>query len=318
MVEVNQAYAQYMFSENQFKTTVKYGRQVIALANERIIGPVGWRQDQQTFDGVSMLTTPYSERDRQLDVGYAYLTRVNRIFPDNSNTAPFQGRLDMSSHLVHADFSQRDLGSAGIYGLFLDYDSLSVAAQSSSTIGVRVAGPYKVSDALSLIYAGEIATQSDYGNNPNNYRANFLQVDAGVEWREWSSFYRYSLMEGSSATDRFITPLATVHAFDGWADLFVVTPVNGLKTHELAVEWSPLAIEGLTLTAMGLSYFAESTSEHYGDEINLRAEYRVLAFSPNLLVGLKYARFIGDDVATIGGATAEHVNKFWAYTQFKF
>ena len=317
-VEVNQAYAQYICPKDSWKTSVKFGRQEIKLANHRLIGDIAWRQDQQTFDAARVETTPYARDNRQVQVGYAYISRVNRIFPDSFATNPFDGRLAMSTHLAHAMVEQKGLGQLIGYGLLLDYDSATVAAQSSQTLGMRVNGPYKLSDELSVIYSAEMATQSDYGNNPNSYRANYYAGEAGGVWRELSAWYGYSVMEGSSTTDRFTTPLATAHAFNGWADMFTVTPASGLRAHSMSVNWAPPLIEGLTLIAQGYLFFAESNSDHYGNEIDLRAEYRVLAFSPNLLIGLKFARFVGDDTASIGGGTADSVNKAWAYSQFSF
>ncbi len=46
--EINQAYLRYKGFEN---TSLTYGRQRIALDNHRFIGNVGWRQNEQTFDG---------------------------------------------------------------------------------------------------------------------------------------------------------------------------------------------------------------------------------------------------------------------------
>ncbi len=36
------------------------------------------------------------------------------------------------------------------------------------------------------------------------------------------------MLEGNGAIG-FATPLATLHIFNGWADLFLTTPANGLK-----------------------------------------------------------------------------------------
>jgi len=38
----------------------------------------------------------------------------------------------------------------------------------------------------------------------------------------------YEVLEGNGAIG-FATPLATLHAFNGWADMFLTTPANGLK-----------------------------------------------------------------------------------------
>ena len=48
--ELDQAFVQY----KQDKLTAKIGRQVITLDNHRYVGHVGWRQDRQTFDAVTI------------------------------------------------------------------------------------------------------------------------------------------------------------------------------------------------------------------------------------------------------------------------
>lgn len=69
---INQALLR--FQRPQFELGL--GRQRINLGNQRFVGGVAWRQNEQTFDGVSMQVSP-----RQgLDLRYAWLGQVNTIF----------------------------------------------------------------------------------------------------------------------------------------------------------------------------------------------------------------------------------------------
>jgi hypothetical protein len=43
---------------------------------------------------------------------------------------------------------------------------------------------------------------------------------------------------GSGGGRAFQTPLATLHAFNGWADVFLVTPVDGLEDRYAGVQGS--------------------------------------------------------------------------------
>ncbi len=323
-VELQQAWAGYTCPVDPWKTTLRYGRQEILLSNQRIIGAVAWRQDHQSFDGAGISTMPYHAGATNLSVGYHYLTRVNRIFPDGTGVNPFQGNLDMDTSVAQATYKLDGIGQVVGYGVFLDYDSdvAAVTTLSSSTIGARASGAIKTGDSLSVLYGAEYAYQSDFGSNTNTYDAGYYQLELGATWSDFTVKYGYNVLEGASATDKFTTPLATGHAFNGWADVFLNTPNAGLKGHALSLIWMPSMIKGLTLTGVGYVFDSQSLSEHYGNELDLMAEYKISQF-PGLMVGVKFARFVGDDVtamtgASVAGATAEDLTKTMVFTQYVF
>jgi hypothetical protein len=149
-----------------------------------------------------------------------------------------------------------------------------------------------------------------------------MQAEVGAMWQDFTLKYGYNVMQGDSATDKFTTPLATGHAFNGWADVFLNTPNGGLKGHSLSLIYMPSMVKGLTLTGIGYLFNGESNSAHYGNELDLLAEYKVSQF-PGLMIGVKFARFVGDEVnsmtgASVTGATAEDLTKTMVYTQYMF
>lgn len=87
--ELDQGYVQYANDG----VTVKVGRQVITMDNHRFIGHVGWRNDRQTFDGVSFGYQP----SKNLDVKYAYISQRNRIFAEAAD-------LDAKDHLLNVSY----------------------------------------------------------------------------------------------------------------------------------------------------------------------------------------------------------------------
>jgi hypothetical protein len=323
-VELQQAWAQYICPKDPWKTTVYYGRQEIALSNQRLVGVVNWRQDRQSFDGAGLSTTPISDEANRLSFAYNYLTQVNRVFPDSSTAAGTEGRLDMNTHLAQATFKCSSVGQLILYGLFLDYDSatVSVTNNSSRTLGARLSGVGKANDALNVQYAVEYAIQEDYGSNTNAYQAAYLQGELGARLSDFAVNYGYNVLEGDSATDKFTTPLAAGHAFNGWADVFLSTPQAGLKAHSLSLNWTPSFMKGLAFTATGYEFYGESLSAHYGREIDLMAQYKISQL-PGLLVAVVFTRFIGDEVndmtgASVSGTRAESLSKTMLYTQFSF
>lgn len=321
-VEMNQAWLQYVCPKDPWKTQVRWGRQDINMTNQRIVGTVGWRQDHQTYDGGGISTTPYNSDGKSLMLGYNYIYRVNRIFPDDSAANPFQGRLDMDTHLGQGLFKIDGLGQLHVYGLFLDYGdgyAAAVTNLSSATIGARASGALKAGSEVSVLYGAEYASQSDYGSNDNDYTAAYYQAEIGAAAVGFVVKYGYSVLEGESATEKFTTPLATLHAFDGWVDMFLNTPNTGLETHQFTLSYVPPALKGLTLSVIGYIFNSESTGDHFGNEVDLLAEYKVASF-PGLLIGGKYGYFDGDDIAGVLAphAGAEDVSKFWLYTQYSF
>jgi hypothetical protein len=323
-VEMNQAWLQYVCPKDPWKTQARWGRQELNLGNQRLVGAVAWRQDSQTFDGGGISTTPWNSDGLSLMLGYNYIYRVNRIFPDDVEVNPFQGRLDMDTHLGQALFKWDGIGQLHAYGLFLDYDDgygVAVTNLSTSTIGARASGVIKATPDIGVIYGAEYAQQSDYGSSTQSYDAGYYQGELGAAYMGFTLKYGYSVMEGDDAVanHRFTTPLATLHAFDGWVDMFLNTPMAGLKAHQVTLSYNPPMLKGLTLTAVYYSFDAEANSDHFGEEWNLLAEYKVASF-PGLLVGGKFGQFSGDDIAGILAphAGADEVTKYWLYTQYSF
>ena len=69
-------------------TTLTLGRQRIALDDQRFVGPVGWRQNEQTFDAFRMVNRSVTN----LVLDATYFNRVNRIFGDEFAAGRLQGR----------------------------------------------------------------------------------------------------------------------------------------------------------------------------------------------------------------------------------
>ena len=64
--------------------------------------------------------------------------------------------------------------------------------------------------------------------NPANYRVHYTFLEGGVDIKSAELKLGYELL-GSDDSKSFSTPLATLHAFNGWADMFLATPATGLK-----------------------------------------------------------------------------------------
>lgn len=277
--ELNQVHLAYSPAE---ELTFKFGRQVVTLDNHRFIGDVGWRQNQQTYDAASLLWTPTAV----LDVFYAFVDNVNRVFGDDSPAGDHR----MASNLVNVGYDVEGWGHAAAYAYLLDYDS--VDTNSTNTLGARFAGAHPL-DAFELLYAAEFATQADTGDNPNDVDQDYLLAELGGKVDVWTAKLGLEVLGGSGDPgDAFQTPLATLHTFNGWTDKFLVTPDAGLVDSYVSVGAKQ---DAFTYLLVWHDFSSDAGSDEYGSELGASVTW---AASKSLTLGLKAADYDADDFAT--------------------
>ncbi len=303
--EVNQVYLQYT-RESEGKA--RLGRQRITLDNLRWIGNVGWRQNEQTYDGLSLSC----EAIEGVNVFYAYVDNVNRIFGENSPsmTFPGAGNLRMQSHLLNVSHELDGIGKLSVYGYRLDFDTEDAAGNepSTDTVGARLAGKRPLSDGLDLLWSGELAHQHDSSANRVNVDANYYQGEVGLACSETKTSARLGMeiLEGSGQPgDKLTTPLATLHAYNGWADKFLTTPDEGLKDLYLGVAKT---VRDVKLQAIVHDYRSDAASRDFGHELDLDAVWKA---KEGLVFGLRYANYHGDDDSV--SFVLKDTHKFWAW-----
>lgn len=290
--EVNQAWLGWTHDH----TIVTLGRQRLVLDNARFIGDVGWRQNMQTFDGVVL-------QDKSLPqtvLTYAWLGRINRVFGDRHP----QGNWDSDSHVLNASYTGFKAGTLTAYAYLLDFSNAAV--QSCATYGASFAGVRPLDDALKFTYRLEAATQGDSGASALNYRADYAALEVGLAGKPGALTFGYEQL-GSDGAGSFRTPLATLHAFNGWADLFLTTPVNGLEDTYLKASAS--LPEGVALAAFQHWYQAARGGADYGTEFDLQLTRK---FGSHATVVAKYARFDRESIAF------PDVEKFWLQLELAY
>jgi len=268
LTEFNQAYAEFGSGGD---TTVRLGRQEIVLADVRFVGNVGWRQNHQSFDALRV----DHEFNDTVKLTYAYLDSVRRIFGDNYGLA---------GHVANVAISFAP-ATLRIYALSLDWDDAARAGLSTLTTGTELSGSRSVG-SWKWLYELEWATQSDAGDNPNQVDTDYLHamLGAGCDVATLRLGYE-ELGEG------FATPLATLHKFNGWADLFLATPADGLVDTYLQLDGK----QGATGWLVRYHTFEAATgSTDYGDEIDAQVTYKT---SHGLTLALKTALYSADQFA---------------------
>lgn len=198
-------------------TGVTVGRQRIALDNQRFVGNVGWRQSEQTFDAVrgQAKIGPVS-----LDAAYAISQRT--VFGVDSPNGHYDGEF----LLLNGGLDLAGL-DAKAFAYLLDYDTR--AAFSSQTYGALLTGEIALPGVGKLTGLASYARQSDYGVNPVAYDADYWNLQAGFAVWGFTLTAGYEELGSDGGAAAFQTPLATLHAFNGWADLFLTTPADGLR-----------------------------------------------------------------------------------------
>jgi hypothetical protein len=281
------------------KTEITVGRQTIVLDNARFVGDVGFRQTEQTFDGAKAVTTAIPG----VTVTYAWAGQVNRIFGHKSPQGQWEGDI----HILNA-VMKTPLGALSLYDYALDFDN--VAAASTLTYGVRLTGGGKASEKLAWTYSAEWAQQGDNGGNPASFAVDYTAVSTGLTHGPLSASFSFERL-GSDNGVAFQTPLATLHAFQGWADVFLTTPAKGIDDMYAGVGWTLVhgRLKSVKLTAVYHDFRAARSGVRYGDEWDAGA---TVIFDKHLSAGVKVAVFDGHQPAMADRT------KFWMSLDYSY
>ncbi len=283
--ELNQAFLQY----EGFDTVAKLGRQRIIYDNSAFIGNVGWRQNEQTYDALSFTNKSIDS----LTFNYAYLNQVNRIFGSDADgpllPVPNVEDIGASAHLLNGSYSGIQGITLGAYAYIMNFEDLG--GWDNNTFGISAKG-----SALGLDLYGELAYQDK----------------AGVLADEEALYAHFTITKtiGTQAItlglehldDGFKTPLATVHAFNGFADVTdggrISGAHNGLTdlyvSHTIPIFW------GIKWTNSLRALGDNEISTGYGWEFD-----SVLArkFNNNFTAIAKFAQFESEgDAYSVAGA----------------
>ncbi|MEQ8486829.1 MAG: alginate export family protein [Pseudomonadales bacterium] len=260
--------------------TVTGGRQRINHGGQRFVGGVAWRQNEQTFDG---LRVEAALGGGSLD--YAYVANVNRIFGPGDGAQPGDWRSD--SHLLQA---RRPLGerlTVGAFGYLMDFDNDNGPVNANATYGIEAVlrlGSTTVSAAL--------ARQQDYADSPLDYRADYGWLEAAWAFDPVTVKLGYEVLGSDGGAAGFRTPLATLHKFQGWADVFLNTPADGVR--DLYVE-AAAKVGRLGLSAVYHDFSADRGRRDYGRELDVAVSYPLTG---RIGLELKLASYRADGFAT--------------------
>lgn len=256
--QINRAWLRYRPTAS---TTIKAGRQRIIYDQARFVGNVVWRLNEQTFDGAELTTTLGDD----VTLHYAYVWQQNFI-AFNSN--------DMNTHLANLEYTAGRAFNLSAFSYLIDFDNDQRPAQrprfpgapDQRTVGLRASG-----EIAHVGYEFQYANQGQYADAPDTVDADYtlgelrytgFDVVPKIGWEVAGGNGRYG----------FQFPLATNHAYFGWADVFLVTPADGLRDAYggLAYATGPLRVEGIYH-----DFQADAGGRDYGHEFDALAAYSV-------------------------------------------
>lgn len=266
------------------KTDISLGRQLITLDNQRFIGGIAWRQNDQTMDAISFKTKLIENSE----IFYAHANRVNRVFGTGSKVGTWN---DNNIDLVNVSYNFTP--SLKVIGYSYLLDIPDNRALSSATYGSKLDTKHKFSDQFSSTLNFEYAYQRGYASNPKDSVFNYFMVEPSLTYDQWTIRGQYESIGGNGTTAMQFA-LGTNHAFNGWVDKFLTTPVNGLIDSNIGLEYvfkSDMSwINGAKVIVKYHKFRAENKNRimDYGSETDFLFEK---SFKNNFMIGVKAGEY---------------------------
>jgi len=286
-LELNRAQLQYAITPQSFVTL---GRQNLSIDDQRFLGPAAFRQNDQTVDGVHFSTRTIGPSTLQA----GYFNRVNRVLGADNPVGRFRG----DSYYFNGNIAT-PLGRLGAFHYAFDLGTDGPTAQdnifSSRTSGARLDGRYH-RDRYGLDWEAAFARQTDFADNPTDYSANYWLLGAQAFIGRARLSARFESFEGGDEQS-FQTPLATLHRFQGAADIFLVTPQDGLQDLEFTGRYSFGETGPFRNVSTAISYHVfnpERSGPRFGQEV----DFDITAAFGNFSLAFTAAHYEADTFAT--------------------
>lgn len=310
------------------KLDVALGRQRLMFDNQRFIGNVGFRQDEQTFDAFSATYTGIAD----WTFAYAYVDQVNGI------TSAFDA--NVNDTLINIAYSGFTFGKFSAYSYRLTNEEENLALVNAAlgyfnndTTGIRFDGAYMLptTSSMKAIYRAEYAKQSVDKNNTatppvkTSYDTKYGLAELGMAFGFKGGAYAltplvgYELLGSDDGKYALQTPYATKHAFQGWVDQFLVTPAVGLVDTYFSLGFD---INSYTTKVLAVyhDYESDEKSAATNSTVDFGKEWDIQVMKTigaNWNIGAKYGKYSeGSD--TIAGVTKKDAKKAWAWVELNF
>jgi hypothetical protein len=323
-IEFNRVQIQY---KGLPKTVVTVGRQRINLDDQRFVGSVGWRQNEQTFDAVRIENTYI--KDLKIDVTYSWSDRT--IWGINGGENGFTNRpQSIGGDNVFANAAYKTkygLATAFYYRVDEDESVVALLRNSSATYGGRFAGTYAFSKTFKWNYVVSYARQTSNKTNPLIYAADYYLVDGSFDIKAFKLGAGVEILgSDKSVTTKatglplaggfaFQTPFATLHKFQGWADKFLTTPAQGIVDYygSIGYGWKKIGVfDTIGVSAVYHRFDSDVGKINYGQEYDAQIVAKVKKYT----FTAKYADYERKGIASFAGDA--DTKKFWLSAEWAF
>ncbi len=286
--DLNQVFLRY----RKNSVTVTVGRQRILHFDQRFLGGVAFRQNEQTYDALRL-----QHAAGVVSLDYAYIDNVNRLFGPGDGAQP--GDWKGGTHAFRGELEPAEGHRFGAYAYLMDFENDNGPANSNASYGVDYSagfGPFAIT--------GTLARQSDYADNPVSYDATYYSLEARLERDSMTFTGGYAVLGSDGGKAAFRTPLGTLHKFQGWTDKFLGTPPNGVADAYVAVS----SRSGPVVVTLAYHDFrAERGGADYGYEIGASLAWKI---NDRFNAQLKFADYAANEHAT-------DTTKFWLMLSFR-
>jgi hypothetical protein len=285
-------------------TVIRAGRQAVNLDNQRFIGSVDWRQMPQTLDAVAVVSNPVAG----LNFVGAYVYGINSVKVHENNKAAETG-----SAVANLSYKLDDMLKLRAYSYMIE--------SNSDTFGAAAEGSVKAGD-LVVGYLAEYAIQQDPTLESDTVKnvvadANYYNLDLSVAMSGFGLGVNYEVLgeaEGD-ATKGFHTPLATLHKFNGWADVFLGSEnANGLIDTNVRASYVNKSFGKVEVVYH--TFAAQSGEEDLGSEFDAILVTKLIPVEglTTLVKGAFYSK--GDTAA--GDYVAKDKSVAWLQLDYRF
>ena len=156
-------------------TTLTVGRQRINLDDQRFVGNVGWRQNEQTYDSVRVVNKTIPN----LTVDLTYVDQVNRVFGKDSPVGRYNG-VELSRERVVSD-AGRQAHRVCVPAGFRRGAARFVAKRWA----LRFTGERPVKK-IKVAWLASYARQQERANNPLSFEEDFYTLELTGTFRQYS------------------------------------------------------------------------------------------------------------------------------------
>ena len=284
---------------------IRVGRQAINIANQRFVGSVNWRQMPQTFDALSLYLNP----SPGLKFETHYIVSRQGVL-DKLSTDPFEDKPPNHSWVSLLTYGISTPLEIGVYSVNLK--------ENSDTYGGFLKGKIPLG-GFTFSYRSEYALQITHTQKVKD-RGYYLHLKVGLS-RQTPLGVPYLIFGYERLGEHLVTPLATLHKFNGWADLFLTYTATG-NDYGLEDLYGTLGLKNHRLGRFEvvLHRFRSvktlpSDGRDFGSEIDLLWERKIFK---DLSLVAKYAKYTADGDAKGSGVGDKDTTKGWLMLVYRF